>query len=295
MATTASRNPRGPNAPVDPSHTHEAKSEILSPADAVEAATDREENEFTAEALDETMTLSEADARREVPRLRDDNINSRKDKKLKGPAATRNMLSSRQKKEYSRTKNAWVKKIPNNRRIAVNQITNSPENLEQLNRALRDVHGTRSELPDGIHRHASNLDRAIQAYERTNDRQHIVYSTLRAPKEHGNSRVALRKWLESNSGDERGDLTFDGYIPSTHSMGNINQEKDIVMEIRTRSGAYLGESDSTPNADHLMGRGRTLRPMAVNDVEYIDANGNTKTRTIVQMEDVTNDGRTTAR
>ena len=59
------------------------------------------------------------------------------------------------------------------------------------------------------------------------------------------------------------------------------------MEIRTKSGAYLGTSDTTPDASHLVGRGRVLRPVSVHEVSYVKPDNTRGTRTVVQMDDVT--------
>ena len=59
------------------------------------------------------------------------------------------------------------------------------------------------------------------------------------------------------------------------------------MEIRTTSGAYLGTSDTTPDANHIIGRGRVLRPVSVQEAEFTRPDGSQGKRMVVQMEDVT--------
>ena len=160
-----------------------------------------------------------------------------------------------------------------------------------MNRELNGVVGMRSDLPPATQRRVREIDRSIQAFERTNEREHIVYTTLKAPKDHGNSRNALRNRLEemtqNEEGSENSTLTFDSYIPASHSIGTLKDSPDIVMEIRTKSGAYLGTSDTTPDASHLVGRGRVLRPVSVHEVSYVKPDNTRGTRTVVQMDDVT--------
>jgi hypothetical protein len=247
-----------------------------------------------AAALDDTLTLSEADARREVPRLRTDAANPRMDRRLPGPGAERGMLSSNMKKRLNKGKVAWVGELPKTRLDAMRRTMTNRQQLEDVNRSLNGVVGMRSELPSNVRRRVARIDRAIQDFEQKNEGQHIVYTVLKPPREHGNSRNAMLDRLRAMSGNPDARLTFDGYIPATHSLGNISDGPDVVMEIRTRSGAYLGTSDTTPDANHLIGRGRVLRPVSVQDVTYVKPDGDWEMRTVVQMEDVTEDGRTTA-
>lgn len=292
----ARRNGLGSNAPVPPTSSHETQGEWIGEGAAAEAEADRTLNRTDAEALDDMMTMSESDARREVPRLREDSIKPRKMRKLPQPGQERPMLSSNMKKDYSRTKRAWEQSLPKTRRRALDNTMRDSASLEGLNRALRGAHGTKSELPSGVRRRAESVDRAIQDYERTNERQHVVYTTLRAPKDHGNSRNAVLSRLNEMSADsESQPLTFDGYVPATHSLGNIENDRDIVLEMRTKSGAYLGTSDTTPNADHIVNRGRSFRVVGVNEATYVKPDGSQGSRTVVQVDDVTDDGRTTAR
>lgn len=289
----AARNELGANAPAPPEASHTTQGEWESEGAAAEAEADRTLNQTDAAALDETLTMQEADARREVPRLRDDAVRPRKLRKLPEPGQERRMLSSNMKKDYSQTKRSWETGLPKTRRRALDSTMRDSASLEGLNRALRGTHGTKSELPSAVRRRAEAVDRAIQDYERSNERQHIVYTTLRAPKDHGNSRNAvLRRLNEMGANEESQPLTFDGYVPATHSLGNIDNDKDVVLEVRTKSGAYLGTSDTTPNADHIVNRGRSFRVVGTQEASFTRPDGSQGTRTVVQVDDVTDDGRT---
>jgi len=284
-----------PSGSVPKGETHSAQSRRITQAEAAEAEAERTLNRTDADALDETMTMAESDARREVPRLRDDAVRPRKSRKLPPQDRVRPMLSSNMKKEYSRTKRQWERGLPKTRRRALNDMLRDQDALEGGNRALRGVHGTRSSLPTNVRERISNVDRTIQDYERINQREHVVYAALRAPTDHGNSRNALLEHLRSMSDNPESEpLTFDGYVPATHSLGNIANERDVVLEMRTKSGAYVGTSDTTPNADHIVNRGRSFQVVGVHEVAYTNPDGTEGTRTVVQVDDVTDDGRTSA-
>lgn len=291
------RSALSPAADASPA-AHTSKTEWVDPATAAEMSGTRAESAATAAALASTLTDREADARREVPRSRTDAANPNKSRSLPTPTTVRGLLSSNRKKDYNKTKRAWVEGLPKTRRDAVQRVMGDRENLEGVNRALHSTTGRRSQLSPAIRKRVEATDRAIADAERTNEREHIVYAVLRPPHDYGSSRAALNRRLTAMSargdGDPVGatqrDLTFDGYVPATHSLGTIPQGRDVVMEIRTRSGAYLGTSDTTLNADHVIGRGRVLRPVGVHEVPYIDADGSRQTRRVVQMEDVTPEG-----
>ncbi len=280
------RNALNPNVEAPP-RPHTRATEWSSPILEAEREAVRADNAAASAALSELMPAREADARREVPRLRMDAANPNKARALRGPDVERRMLSSNMKKDLAKSKRGWVETLPKVRRQAVQRVVGSRENLEGINQALNSTVGVKSDLPPAVRRRVEAVDRAISDFERTNEREHIVYSMLMSPRPHGNSRNALRARLLAMSESNDATLTFDSYIPATHSLGNVAESPDIVMEIRTRSGAYLGSSDTRPDADHIVGRGRTLRPVGVHEVSYVREDGTRGTRTIVQMDDVT--------
>lgn len=250
----------------------------------------RQDARATAAALRENMSERTAEARSEVPQTRTDAINPRKSRRLPSPSAERQMLSSNMKKEYNKTKRGWVEQMPKSHYQAMKRTMSNRETLESVNRELNGVVGMRSELPPATQRRVREIDRSIQSFESRNEREHIVYTTLKPPKDHGNSRNALRRRLEEmTKGQEPGEstITFDSYIPASHSIGTLNDGPDIVMEIRTKSGSYLGTSDTTPDASHLVGRGRVLRPVSLHEATFVKPDGTRGTRTVVQMDDVT--------
>lgn len=266
---------------------HTRDTQYISVTSAVELEMVREEARNEAAALSEFLPERSADARREVPRTITDAINPRKARHLPSPTAVRPALSSNMKKDLNRKKVGWQGSMPRAHTDAMQKTVRNRDALAAINRELHGVVGYRSELPRAIGERVSRIDRAIQSYERQNDREHVVYTTLRAPHDHGSSRSALRERLQSMAQDPESKLTFDSYLPATHTLGQVNDSRDIVMEIRTRSGAYLGTSDTLPNADHIVGRGRVLHPVSVHEAPYVRPDGTQGTRWVVQMEDVT--------
>lgn len=275
------------------------ETEYLSDSAANEREAVREEARVTDDARREQMTDSGADRRAEVPRTRTDSANPNMDRQFPSPSATRQRLSSNMKKSLNRHKRVVQEEMPNSRYLAMQRAIGNREVLGRLNSRLNETVGMQTDLRSAERRRVREIDNSIRDFEVGNERQHIVYSTLVSPKNHGNSRLALRRRLEGIA--ERDDidpgqktLTFDGYIPSTHSLGDVPESDDIVMEIRTRSGMYLGTSDTRPEAEHLVGRGRVLRPRGVREVSYVNRDGSQGRRWIVQMDDVTDEAPSSA-
>lgn len=274
------------NASVGDRVDNEAKAQFVPVADEAMKDMYRDAQQAAADVRrDQGESERTIDAERAVPRTRKDNANPRMNRALPSPDAKRPMTSSRRKKDYSAHKQSWKKNMAGTRARAVRQVLENQQELERVNDALRRVVGNRNALPKWSHELVSRTDRAIQDYERTNEREHIVYATLLSPAASDTSRTRLRQNLERMARQEKA-MTFDGYIPATHSMGNISDGQDIVMEIQTRSGAYLGTSDSTPDANHVIGRGRRLQPVNVFEAEYDKPDGTTGKRWVVQMRDV---------
>lgn len=288
MARSSTVNPNVDSAPQE--YTRQA--EFSTESAEREREDVREDARATAAALRENLPERSAEARVEVPRTRTDAINPRKSRRLPSPSSERQMLSSNMKKEYNKNKRGWVEIMPKTHYQAMKRTMSNRAMLEGVNRQLNNVVGMRSELPPATRRRIGEIDRAIQTFESQNEREHVVYATLKAPKPHGNSRNALRRRLAAMTEDSTSPqtaITFDSYIPASHSLGTINEGSDIVMEIRTKSGAYLGTSDTTPDASHLVARGRVLRPVSVHEASFVKPDGTRGTRTVVQMDDVTPD------
>lgn len=254
------------------------------------AATERSD-EIT-EAVKESMRAStaasdamRAESRREVPATRTDSLDPKYAKALPARGKERPMLSSRQKKDLNKSKVTWMENQPPTRMDRARGALNDPRRLEAVNVALRSVVGRKSGLDVATRRHVAALDRSISEFEANNRREHVVYAQLNAPFDHGASREALQRRLNAMA-ESKGSFTFDGYIPATHSLGNVADSPEVVMEIRTRSGAYVGTSDSTPDANHIIGRGRTLRVESVQSAPFKRPDGSTGQRLVVQMTDI---------
>ena len=130
--------------------------------------------------------------------------------------------------------------------------------------------------------------------ERANTREHTVYVAADMsglPGDTPQQKVATaRRMVDAGTGA----YAVQGYMVGSLDMGeavNEGNDAEIVLEVKTCSGVYLGNSDgSTRDATHLVGRNRYLMPYAVQEgVPYLRSDGTTGTRTVIQMQDVTPD------
>ena len=93
---------------------------------------------------------------------------------------------------------------------------------------------------------------------------------------------------------DEGAYAVQGYMVGSLDMGEVvseDNDSEVIMEIKTAAGVYLGGSDSKgSDATHLISRNRYLLPVSVQEnVPYRRADGTTATRTVIQMQDVTPD------
>ena len=278
-----------PGAAPGPLPGQDVASEWRTPAAIADANAVRDANAADAALFAETMSPRSAASAAEVPITRLDAMNPRMDRAFPSRSAVREPVAHGRKKRLNRTKVEWQGTLSRRRTDVLRRAIRSRAALTGLGNALESVAGTRTALPAAISGRIHAVDGAIAEYEARNEGQHIVYATFRAPYDAGSSRAAVRNRIAAMIADpdRHHPLVADGYIPATHTLGNLADSRDLVMEIRTRSGAYLGLSDSRPEADHLVGRGRHLKPVAMYEATYTRPDGTQGRRTIVQMDDVT--------
>ena len=115
------------------------------------------------------------------------------------------------------------------------------------------------------------LDRTIGRYEARNDRGHVIYANATIPNhvvaDAGGLQQALREHLP-----EDGIIDFDRYTAGAHCMHKLDgPEVDLdhtaVLEIQTRRGIYLGQSDKSDDTAHLLPRGMRLRIVGISTAD----------------------------
>ncbi len=236
------------------------------------------------------LRRQQRDRERAMPRdLTGDVPHPRMERTLPASGEIRRPLSSRQRKARSVTKRAVQDRLPDTQHAAVSRLLSRPQRWQQLNDALSDATGDAQALDDGQRVAVQRVDRAVQAYERANDRGHVIYSNVLMPE------VINRSNLEGFVRHKlpRGTvLDFDRYTAGAHTLheiepGDPDAQRTAVFEIQTRRGMYLGRSDSVDDTAHLLPRGMRLRVAGTHEATYQRPDGSTGRRLVIQLTDIT--------
>lgn len=261
---------------------------------------DREDDRDEARDLDVMIETSDRysrsakDAGRSRPRATTAPLgHPRKARQLLGEDQERRPLSSRQRKDRSATKNRVEDRLPRTSRRAVREAVSSVQEWgavnDALSRAVGDVQA--DAVSEDQRRQVQRIDRAIQAYERANDRSHVVYTQVRMPAYINESNVM--GYLRNNV-PEGSTVDFDRFSMGVHCLheldpsvtGRGERERTVVFEVATRRGAYLGASDSLDDTRHLLPRSMRLRVVGHQLATYVRPDGSTGKRYVVQVQDL---------
>ena len=202
----------------------------------------------------------------------------------------RQPLSARQRNERSKDRLTTQRSMPLAQLRAQRDLVTRPERWRDINDQLSEQTGDIQAMSDADQGRVRRIDRSIQAYERNNDRGHVLYSNVRMPYyiNHHNLPGFLRNNFATGTR-----VSFDRYTHATHQLhetvGYV-QDRDgrvAVFEMETVRGAYLGQSDKRDNAQHLLPRGMEFEVVDVHEASYRAPDGTTGTRMVVQLRDVT--------
>lgn len=166
--------------------------------------------------------------------------------------------------------------------------------IGMLNTHLRHAHGDPRRMPKNLQRRQQDIDLTIRVAERANTREHTVYvaaDLTGMPGKTPRQKIAKARKMIQRAEDA---YAVQGYMVGSLDMGEVvskDNDSEVIMEIKTAAGVYLGGSDSKgSDATHLISRNRYLLPVSVQEnVPYRRADGTTATRTVIQMQDVTPD------
>ena len=213
-------------------------------------------------------------------------------RELPAAGTMRGPLSARQRNARRKDRRAAQATMSLAQLRTQRQVVTQPHVWLSLNDELSEVVGDVQSLPDRTQDTIRRMDRSIQAYERHNDRGHVLYTNVQLPGyiNPGNVTGFVRKNFEP--GDR---VAFDRYTAATHQLhetaGQLPNPTGsvVVFELQTRRGAYLGNSDKIDNTGHLLPRGLEFEVQGVENVTYRGPDGHSGRRIVVQLLDVTPD------
>lgn len=233
------------------------------------------------------LTRARRDLERAFPRNTAAPIaNERTRRVLPAAIELRKSLSSRQRNVRSATKRAVERTVPRAQHRAMASLIGDPETWKRTNDALSDVNGDAVRLDDEQRRQIQRVDRAIQRYERHSGRGHLVYTVVSLPAEVSQP-AGLPDTLSPGSV-----VAFDRFTGARHSLHELDSHSsptDVVFEIQTTRGLYLGASDKGDDTSHLLPRGTRYRVVGSHFAPYERPGHPIGERLVVQLEDIETD------
>ncbi len=240
------------------------------------------------------LSRAAKDAQRITPRPTVADLgHPRKERTLADDGAVRYPLSGRQMKDRSRTKRMILTGLPETQYLALKDLAvDDTDTWTRLNDRLSSAVGDPDQLDQADRRTLRRVDAAIQAYEASNDRGHVLYVNVEMPKAINRSSLAAFVAREYEPGER---IAFDRYTGAVHSLHEASERPDpagrtAVFEIQTRRGIYLGQSEGGRRTGHLLPRSMRFRVQGVTEATYRTPNGETGTRLVIQLSDVTEGG-----
>lgn len=262
-------------------------------------AADRQDQRDGAVELDAAVQAaripqSSKDVQRSFPRSRVADLGHPvMERTLPEPDAKRVPLSSRQRKERSKTKYEAWRRLPQRTYEALRDFLGNADGPDsewrRIGNHLAEVAGDLQYVgSEDVARDARRIDRGIQAYESRNDRGHVVYANARMPFAVNHSNIEGFARNQFGIGDV---VVFDRYTAGAHTMHEVERdigdnERTLVFEIQTRRGAYVGQSDASDNTAHLLPRAMRMKVVGSHVAQFVRPDGTTGERVVVQMVDV---------
>lgn len=206
---------------------------------------------------------------------------------LPAPEEFRSILSARQRKLRSATKNRVLAAAPATQRRALQTMLgdDDPGQWRRVNAALHRAAGDVQQLDDADRATVQRLDRMIQSYEDINDRSHRVYVAVALPDTHPDVRQCedLPRNLVPGS-----TVSFDQFTVTRHNLHETpghDSHRHLMFELATSRGMYLGRSDSVEDTTHLLPRGMRYTVVSAEYAPYATDSGGFDERLVLQLEE----------
>lgn len=247
-------------------------------------------NRIIDEARDEDASLTRAtrDRDRATPRDVSHVESARLRTGLPSGGDFREALSGRQRKIRCATKNQVMATAPGAQHRAIRTMLgeSDPGEWRRVNGALHHFAGDVQQLPERDRTQVQRLDRAIQSYERLNDRSHKIYVAVKLPDTHRDVSRLEDLPPELSPGAA---LTFDQFTICRHNLHETpghDSARHVVFELVTNRGMYLGSSDSVEDTTHLLPRGLACEVVSAEGVTYATASGGFDERLVLQLKEI---------
>lgn len=246
-------------------------------------------NQITDELRDADTSLTRAarDRDRATPRDRSHIESGRLRGELPACEEFRERLSGRQRKLRSAVKNQVMAAAPASQHAAIASMLTSedPTEWRRINEKLHRSAGDVQQLADTDRAKVQRLDRAIQSYERLNDRTHRVYVAVKLPDNYGD--ITKPSDLPANL-RPGASIAFDQFTLTRHNLHETpghDSSRHVVFEVVTSRGMYLGRSDSVEDTTHILPRGMQFDVASAEHVAYATRSGGFNERVVLQLRE----------
>lgn len=260
---------------------------------AQDAMTEREFQRLANRVVDELrdddsgLTRAARDRDRSTPRDASHVDSDRLRGELPGREEFRETLSGRQRKLRSAVKNKVMAAAPASQHAAIGSMLTGedPTEWRRINGGLHHAAGDAQQLADVDRAKVQRLDRAIQSYERLNDRTHRVYVAVDLP----DTVADVTKPEDLPDSLQPGStIAFDQFTLTRHNLHETpghDSARHVVFEVVTSRGMYLGRSDSVEDTTHLLPRGMEFDVASAEHVAYATRSGGFNERLVIQLKE----------
>lgn len=244
-----------------------------------------EANRVSAEVIASTSRADWVVGRAPTPPTRVDSQSSRKRASFAGGGDVRGAAPVRVTRDGSAARGKGRKSMSKRSAAALDKLVGDGDAWRQSNALLEATGGdmTRPGVSEKAREYVKSVDRAFAAAERHNTRENVVSVPVRSSDVEGFV-AAAEGGLRSGG---RKVMAVDGYSVGSLDASEAARESDVVLEVKTASGVYLGDSRGAKSSKMVLGRGRHLQIVDVQrNVETVDRDGVARTVTVIQCEDV---------
>lgn len=254
--------------------------------------------EETAAAVDSfSSTMAEADAMRDLPRARTDELHEGRGRKLSEPATPVARPTAHLTKALRRTTRDALSSMPRTeQRALASASSNHPDSVAfmvDLNEGLAQGPDHLEEAPPRIRQRITRIDRSIGRFERRNDRTHRVYAPISGGGDDPQALIDSINEHRTNTGQDP-TYAFLGYTKATHDINDIEgDENQVYMEFETARGAFTGSYSGAKT--HVLPRGVRYQYVSGGQQRFITPDGQEVSRWVLRVREIPREERTAAR
>lgn len=231
------------------------------------------------------LTRAQKDRERIIPRDATAPLNPATKSRIPEYDEIRTPISGRQMKARAKLKRQVQNRWTDAQYRALETAMSSPEQWQALTDHLSQTQGDPDELSVRKQQAVQRIDRAIRQYEEGNDRQHTIYANVELPPNFDTSKLTTYPAVH-----------LDRWTAGAHNLHEVSQEdaaltdNTYVLEINTRRGMYLGQSDGGHDSAHLLPRGLNFTVDKVYEARWRDKTGKTGTRRVIRLQEINQEG-----